>query len=284
MDERRTIRCDRCGLFFRNADELNRHKFHKHIMKQSPTHSPTRRSNSFSRLRDPSYSSGYSTPSATTRASFDTSMGHRNSFGSTHESHSSSALPRFQCRYCGLAFSLSLLQEHVRTVHGHRTEPIRPRLSQNSLPPTGLPSPNILRLPRAGSSSATQARHFRCDLCGNVFATTEELEVHAMSFHRRDQIQPKSSSRGPRFSCHLCDKSLSTQSNLREHIKSYHRKERRYECPKCGLKFARKSIVANHLQNIHGRQRRYKCTSCDATFDEIGPFSKHYHQCKGSRS
>lgn len=253
-------------------------------MKQSPTHSPTRSSNSFSRLRDPAHSVGYSTPSGTTRASFDTPMGPRSGFGSTHESQSSSALTRFQCRYCGLAFSLSVLQEHVRTVHGHRTDPIQPRLSQSSLHPSGLPSPNTLRLPPAGPSSATQGRHFSCDLCGNAFVTREELEAHSLSIHRRDQIQSKANSRRPRFSCHLCDKSLSTQSNLREHINSYHRKERRYECPKCGLKFARKSIVANHLQNIHGRQRRYKCTSCDATFDEIGPFSKHYHQCRGGRS
>eukprot|EP00737_Agarophyton_chilense_P001258 gb/GEZJ01001411.1/.p1 GENE.gb/GEZJ01001411.1/~~gb/GEZJ01001411.1/.p1 ORF type:complete len:266 (-),score=7.78 gb/GEZJ01001411.1/:582-1379(-) len=262
MDPRRSFRCDRCPLYFSTPEELNRHKFHKHIIKQSPTHSPSRSSTSFLHLRDAAQSSApFSSPGS--RASFDSST-------PPQCAHLSA---QYQCRYCGLTFSLPVLQEHIRTVHAHRP------------PPASTPLPSMRpSFSRNQAGPSTPHSSYRCYACSSVFLSEHERAHHVASAHPVAQPPPLGSRKSPRFRCHLCDKTLSTQSNLREHINSYHRKERRYECPKCGLKFARKSIVTKHLENIHGRQRRYRCPSCDATFDEVGPFSKHYHQCRGSAS
>lgn len=101
-----------------------------------------------------------------------------------------------------------------------------------------LPSPTKRR--RVGGSSLRKSnvsRQFRCNLCGDLFNSLLNLEIHTREVHGG-------------YKCHVCDSKFTQRSNLQRHALK-HVDFKPFECSLCERAYYRKDHLMRHMQKSH---------------------------------
>ena len=89
----------------------------------------------------------------------------------------------------------------------------------------------------------TDVRTFKCDTCGQEFATSNGLGGHLSAAHKRQ------------VPCLECGKLVREGVGMTQHMKLVHGSKKgdpasRTTCPECGKNF-RRNDIARHLRNVH---------------------------------
>ncbi|KAM7540794.1 hypothetical protein Aperf_G00000037775 [Anoplocephala perfoliata] len=101
-----------------------------------------------------------------------------------------------------------------------------------------LPSP--IKRRRVGGSSLRKSnvsRQFRCNLCGDLFNSLLNLEIHTREVHGG-------------YKCHVCDSKFTQRSNLQRHALK-HVDFKPFECSLCERAYYRKDHLMRHMQKSH---------------------------------
>jgi len=94
----------------------------------------------------------------------------------------------------------------------------------------------------------------KCDICGKICATREDLENHVQNQHEG-------------FVCDLCNKTLDSYEDLLQH-KSSHKASKNFRCSKCGQVFRWRAEYRRHAETSHG-QKVAEMTSCNICSKQI---------------
>ncbi|XP_028162480.1 zinc finger protein 583-like [Ostrinia furnacalis] len=112
--------------------------------------------------------------------------------------------------------------------------------------------------------TAVTREEFKCNLCSQVFTTSESLEVHT----KRHTVVA-------RYSCAECGKTFSQLRNFKYHM-SVHRGTREFAatCTVCGKYFNDRGYLSSHMK-IHRNRKEYKCSQCPKSFNQRVAYNMH---------
>lgn len=128
-------------------------------------------------------------------------------------------------------------------------------------------------LQRHITSTHSNLRPYRCELCSKCFKKKQVLTVHMLTHTGQKE-----------YKCNICSKTFVQGSQLKVH-KRIHTGEKPYRCPMCDMSFAQIGTREAHLR-VHTGERPYKCDQCDAKFRQNAHLLKHLkgHEGKATYS
>ncbi|CAH0727144.1 unnamed protein product, partial [Brenthis ino] len=98
-----------------------------------------------------------------------------------------------------------------------------------------------------------------CDLCGEVFKSTDKLTVHKKRVHFRSPVK-----------CSHCSRVFVSNYYLKRHVKRKHEEHKTFICAICGKGFAFKGELSNHNRNVHDKhlrpKKQFKCQFCNKIY------------------
>lgn len=118
-----------------------------------------------------------------------------------------------------------------------------------------------------------------CEVCGNQFLTSSQLEQHHQTQHQEDSVRPykmecehcrkkyvreeayKQHLSGAPYKCSLCEVSEGCETKLRTHVRNQHG---RCVCEFCGKSFKKNSLI-HHIKIVH-REACVPCPHCPKKF------------------
>ncbi|XP_033217016.1 zinc finger protein 431-like [Belonocnema kinseyi] len=119
-------------------------------------------------------------------------------------------------------------------------------------------------------------RDFCCDICGSVFRSQPQLDVH----------QRKHKNERP-YECQFCSKRFLSMDSLRRHRK-LHLPDKLFQCKQCGKRFNRANSLTNHLltHQVEAKQSMICqfCDACNEVFLDVSEAESHIQVCKSSDS
>ncbi|XP_052091154.1 zinc finger protein 91-like [Mytilus californianus] len=104
----------------------------------------------------------------------------------------------------------------------------------------------------------------RCNLCGEKFATLQQLTTHRQ-IHEEEENKP--------IKCDDCGKRFRNNYSLNLH-RHIHTNEKPYKCDECTENFSRNDYLKRHKARFHSGQV-FQCNSCPKTFYERYELSRH---------
>uniref|UniRef100_A0A336LPJ4 CSON000142 protein n=1 Tax=Culicoides sonorensis TaxID=179676 RepID=A0A336LPJ4_CULSO len=107
---------------------------------------------------------------------------------------------------------------------------------------------------------------YECNVCGKIFVSKFNLEVHSLVHIPEDQRQ---------HSCQFCDRRFNSKQNCVEHERG-HTGEKPYKCETCGKAYARKQTLKDHQREHNGQG--YECSVCKRVFTDRGNYRHHMKQ------
>ncbi|CAL9705974.1 unnamed protein product [Knipowitschia caucasica] len=319
-----SFQCDRCHKTFFNLLVLQRHQALNNCQNYEPEQaSPvvvtetfpctecTQRFETTSLLDD---------HIKTVHCHLDSSNNSPEEQNSESETFKLSTLPR--CYLCSMSFrNIRGLRAHKWQVHsGSRSsdnEMTNPtvlenqRLEERNLVATNTDNPlptESISIVNTGSSSSFYCKNvyiFKCDNCGKVFSSQQDLGNH----RAKARIRP--------FRCALCCCSFWTERHLQQHF-AWHDKIRGsvpnelrlkinkattasnthstdragptgnnpvasdkarslHECSNCGKDFLTATAVEKHAEFCYANS--YHCSSCPSSFDNVEALIEHHQEC-----
>ena len=108
-------------------------------------------------------------------------------------------------------------------------------------------------------------QYFPCYLCGAIFHSQTNLNVHSKVMH----IRVKG------FECRHCGKRYLSQWELNRHVKNLHVKNQALNCDVCGKKFDTSTYLDRHVAAVHLKIRAFPCKDCDKSFSQRGGLTRH---------
>lgn len=110
--------------------------------------------------------------------------------------------------------------------------------------------------------SPKDSKLFKCDYCGNLFDTNDQLIEHESKHPKR---QP--------HICDICGKSFKTYHIMQTH-RNVHMKGKSFVCEHCDIKFSFKRALKIHM-TIHNNEKEYICEVCGKCFHTRSNFAVH---------
>lgn len=104
-----------------------------------------------------------------------------------------------------------------------------------------------------------------CDLCGQYFRTTHQLNAHIMKKH--EKIPTK---------CSQCGLMISNPNHLRTHMQKFH--DKKYKCFVCPDMFDSHYKRSQHMMNIHKNREKIVCPHCSKTFVFRSTMRRHVRE------
>ncbi|XP_032687313.1 zinc finger protein 2-like [Odontomachus brunneus] len=116
-----------------------------------------------------------------------------------------------------------------------------------------------------------QCSKFPCDICGSLLPTANSLNAHK---RRHNGLRP--------YVCNICGKSYTQSSHMWTH-KRFHMGVKPYACQYCDQRFTIKPDLADHTRKKHTRERPFKCDVCHKAFLTGSVFYQHRLIHRGDR-
>ncbi|XP_055912418.1 zinc finger protein 26-like [Eupeodes corollae] len=169
---------------------------------------------------------------------------------------------KFICKCCGARFALqNTLSHHVR----------QNKCSQEHFT---CPNTNCNRVFASQDKlDAHVLTHTYCDLCGQSFSSSEEIEAHKAEQHN---LKVKHPCPHPN-----CNKAFYKGGQLEKHIET-HNIKKEFQCTLCDKSFHRKFYLTQHM-NRHTKTRPFKCEQCSKAFYSSGELQRHIMRHTGDR-
>lgn len=104
----------------------------------------------------------------------------------------------------------------------------------------------------------------RCNLCGEKFATLQQLSTHRKN-HEEEENKP--------IKCDECGKRFRNNYSLNLH-RHIHTNEKPYKCDECTETFSRNDYLKRHKARLHSGQV-FQCNCCPKTFNEKYELTRH---------
>ncbi|XP_071152847.1 zinc finger protein 62-like [Mytilus edulis] len=104
----------------------------------------------------------------------------------------------------------------------------------------------------------------RCNLCGEKFATLQQLSTHRKN-HEEEKNKP--------IKCDECGKRFRNNYSLNLH-RHIHTNEKPYKCDECTETFSRNDYLKRHKARLHSGQV-FQCNCCPKTFNEKYELTRH---------
>ena len=96
---------------------------------------------------------------------------------------------------------------------------------------------------------------FKCDTCGEKFASKYRLKKHTHLIHE-----------GNKFVCKICEAEFADWTNMTRHIRQVHGAKKSHQCNNCGLTFVNKQVLSNHISTAHDMEKPFTCEICEKKF------------------
>ncbi|KAI8124146.1 Zinc finger protein 208 [Lucilia cuprina] len=106
---------------------------------------------------------------------------------------------------------------------------------------------------------------FKCNICGNVFLTSRNLNYHMHDKHT-DEGQKRS------FECSICQKAFTKKGALKKHME-IHDTDQTYKCSQCEKGFSTEQRRKIHERNVHNADR--VCDQCGKTLHGVAALKQH---------
>ena len=108
-----------------------------------------------------------------------------------------------------------------------------------------------------------------CDICGNGYTTTCNLNRHVKQNHQKDGQPPHR-----HFKCDQCDTAFYFQCELKSHM-ICHTDERNFKCEDCGKRFKFEKNLGSHQCPVHNKQDPFTCERCHYVTNTIRGHNNH---------
>ncbi|XP_055848441.1 zinc finger protein 737-like [Episyrphus balteatus] len=169
---------------------------------------------------------------------------------------------KFVCKCCGARFALqNTLSHHVRQ-------------NMCSLKHFTCPNSKCQRVFASQENlDAHILTHTNCDLCGQSFSNSDEIETHKAEQHN---LKVKHPCPHPN-----CNKAFYKGGQLEKHIET-HNIQKEFQCTLCDKSFHRKFYLAQHM-NRHTKTRPFQCEQCSKAFYSSGELQRHIMRHTGDR-
>ena len=179
----------------------------------------------------------------------------------------------YQCDSCEMQYaSKSSLMTHHKRVHNNQVFSCRYcDFSRNTEGPVQLherrmhlePS-TLMKCPHCPFKSRGEERFryhleghdqntsYICSLCGKIFISKKEMDVHRFSHKRRGQNVP----------CPACDKKFSCPEKMKAHL-SVHSGIKKFKCRFCSYEFRIPQTLVKHHFRKHSGEPVFACEPCE---------------------
>ncbi|XP_078582606.1 uncharacterized protein LOC144865640 isoform X1 [Branchiostoma floridae x Branchiostoma japonicum] len=147
----------------------------------------------------------------------------------------------FMCGECGYrAYHRCWLDEHMRTHTGEKT------FNCNHCDYKASCKRNLVDHIMMTHMKQTDAKHYRCEICGYQSDRYSHIETHMM---RHAGVKP--------YKCEICDYRTTYKGDLVKHRRR-HTGERPYSCKECDYKATVQSSLITHIRKKHQRNSQLK--------------------------
>ena len=122
---------------------------------------------------------------------------------------------------------------------------------------------------------------FICNICKENFATSEELNKHIETEHRKRERKKFPVDR--ELKCETCDEVFASLEQLSSHNIKHHGITGD-PCPICG-KYLKRSSMRNHIEKVHKAEsaRKYVCDECGKVYKTKTDLDTHYTKHTGDK-
>ena len=122
---------------------------------------------------------------------------------------------------------------------------------------------------------------FICNICKENFATSEELDKHIETEHRKRER--KKYPVDIALKCETCDEVFPSLEQLSSHNIEHHGITGD-PCPICG-KYLKRSSMRNHIEKVHKAEsaRKYVCDECGKVYKTKTDLDTHYTKHTGDK-
>ena len=195
-----------------------------------------------------------------------------------------------KCQICDKVLSFNAYRNHVRAVHGDKSEKkFKCDLCDFTTHTKKYICDHKFREHSVKGSQLKAKKKFNeCPDCSQVFPSKRSLNIHKETFHDSGLSQYD------QFNCDDCNDVFTNPNHLLRHAQHTHQKIpfifknlAKYSCTQCNIVFMSEGLFKSHLSQYHPQNPRidrvkgqglnevHACKQCDKTFKSPIHYSEH---------